>query len=565
LARKGVETLLPRGFLLLVAALIHFGQPLIPIGEFGLGDAEAMVTSALSIGSRWLFWLAAGLFGLRLLDVLLWTGVRRDGGRGHNIGSLLLPLLVTVMAGLLRYGVLELPLDAAGLIDGDGLLQASIRVGATAAFWAAAGLTAVRLLDLVVWRGFTRQDGSIAVPRLVVSMLRFVLWGLAVVGAATHLNGEPPVAILTTSGVSLAVVGLALREILSDVASGVVFSFDKPMVIGDEISFRGKPSALVEDITWRAARLRGFDGTLMVIPNSLLANSDFINYGAEDQRTRRTIDIRLPYDASAEQVKPLLLAAVRQVAQARGRQIEAAVLTGEFDPDGVIWQIRVWVLNGEAVGTVSDIRAAALRQLRLAGIEPARRRQDMVYVHAATGRQGPQERLVELLAELPIFSALDPEDIAQLAEAGSRVRAMPGGPPLVAQGDRDDSMFVILSGEVGVDIDLPTGGTKRVAHLVPGAVFGEMSLLTGEPRSATVVAISNSALFRLDKAALAPLFERHPHLPRQLGEIMAQRQLANLAAQNQDEPPPRETLVSDIARRIRSFFRLEVRTVETAS
>jgi CRP-like cAMP-binding protein len=92
-----------------------------------------------------------------------------------------------------------------------------------------------------------------------------------------------------------------------------------------------------------------------------------------------------------------------------------------------------------------------------------------------------------------------------------------------------------------------------------------MSLLTGEPRSASVVPTANCQLFRLDKAALEPLFERNPDLPRSLGEIMAQRQLANMTTQGGAEPPPRETLVSDMVRRIRGFFRLGGRVTEAAA
>ena len=510
----------------------------------------------------WVERVLAGVAGVLLLvklcDKLLWHGVSRAGEQGRSIASLLWPLLAVATAGLVRYGVLVVPLDAAGLLDPDGLIQASVRVGATLLFWSSAGLAAVRLLDLVILRAFTRPDGSFVLPRLVVSMLRALLWALALVGGATQLNGEPPIAILTTSGVGIAVVGLALREILADVASGVVFSFDRPMTIGDEISFRGRPTAVVQDITWRAARLRGADGTVTVIPNSLLANSDFVNYGAEEHRVRREVDIRLPYEATAEQVQPLLMAAVRQVAQARKREIEAAVVLGNFDPDGVNWQLRAWVMNGEAVGTLSDIRAAVLRQLRLAGLEPARRREDMVYRHSQAAVADPQERLVSLLAELPLFMALEPEELRLIATAGTRLRALPQAGPLVRQGESGDSMYVILSGEVAIDIALPEGGTKRVAHLAAGAVFGEMSLLTGEPRSATVTPTMACALFRLDKTALAPLFESHPELPRQLGEIMAQRQLANMAREA-GKPVAAESVVGDMVRRIRNFFGLGAR------
>ncbi len=471
-----------------------------------------------------------------------------------------LPAFVLLMALALHYGTADISPEMVEALGLTALIVASLRITVTLVLWATIGLLGNRLLDLLVWQRFIGANGVYTLPRLVVSLSHGLIWVFSAAAAATHLNGEPPLAIITTSSVLVAVIGLALREMIADVASGVVFSFDRPVAIGDYISFRGGHTLQVEDITWRAARLRGLDGSVLVVPNGALARFELVNFGGDTKLTRVNLDVRLPYLLTQEQVEPVLLAAARSVAQAKGLEINAAVAALGFDHDGVNWTLRCWLPNGQLAPLGGQLRAAMLRQLRLAGMEPARERMDIMY-SPTPPRADLQERLVAVLAELPIFATLQAADHADIAARGQVETVLAGGDNIVTAGEPGDSMYVILGGEVGVDILLPGGETRRVAHLVAGAVFGEMSLLTGEPRSAHVVPVSNARLFRIDKTVLEPLFARYPELPVRLGEILAQRQLANLKAQQAakggSEPPPtRETLVRDLARRIRGFFRL---------
>ena len=425
---------------------------------------------------------------------------------------------------------------------------------------ASGALLAIRMMDLLLWQRYVDEKGISTVPRLLVSLSRWIIWAIAAVLLATHLNGEPPLAIITTSGVLFAVIGLAVGDLISDIASGVVFSIDRPVSIGDHIRVGEGPILEVQDITWRAARLRNGDGSFLVVPNGALSRSQITNYGPGPGYSRSTTELRLPYHLTAEQVDPVLLGAVRSVALANGIEIEALVIASDLDRDGVVWELRYWIPNNRALEFTNLVRRAVLRQLRLAGIEPARARQDVL--HAATPAPPTLvERVVMIIADLPIFATLQPADHIAIATRGSVETALAGSPPIVTHGESGDSMYVIMSGEVGIDIPLPNGESKRVAHLQAGAVFGEMSLLTGEARSATVLPVRTTKLFRIDRAALLPLFERYPELPVQLGEILTQRQLANAAAQqvtqpNAPSPPPRETLGADMARRIRAFFRL---------
>lgn len=96
------------------------------------------------------------------------------------------------------------------------------------------------------------------------------------------------------------------------------------------------------------------------------------------------------------------------------------------------------------------------------------------------------------------------------------------GATLMRQGDLGSSMFSIISGKVMVSVHEP-GGEEEVATLGSGDFVGEMSLLTGERRSATVTARSKVVALETPKAALAPILAQAPHLADKLAALVAER------------------------------------------
>jgi CRP-like cAMP-binding protein len=112
-------------------------------------------------------------------------------------------------------------------------------------------------------------------------------------------------------------------------------------------------------------------------------------------------------------------------------------------------------------------------------------------------------------------------------------------------------MFVVVSGSVEVLARLPDGKDAPVATLEAGAVFGEIALLTGEERSATVRAIDEVILYEITKEALQPIIEARPQLVVDLAMLVAVRQ-ANL--REAAERAQGESRATSLASRIRRLF-----------
>jgi predicted acylesterase/phospholipase RssA/CRP-like cAMP-binding protein len=139
---------------------------------------------------------------------------------------------------------------------------------------------------------------------------------------------------------------------------------------------------------------------------------------------------------------------------------------------------------------------------------------------------------VSLLARNPLFEHVDEEALRELSWT-LRPRRFEPGEALCRAGEPGDSLFLIADGLARVVVVGEDGTTSTVARLRRGDVIGEMSLLTGEPRSATVVAVTRASALELGQGEFASLIARHPHILANLTKILSRR-LAETTARATD-------------------------------
>jgi CRP-like cAMP-binding protein len=116
-------------------------------------------------------------------------------------------------------------------------------------------------------------------------------------------------------------------------------------------------------------------------------------------------------------------------------------------------------------------------------------------------------------------------------------------------------MFILIEGGLEVTIPNDQGQQVVVATIWPGDCVGEMSLLTGEPRSANVRAKVNSTLLEITKADIAPIFEAHPELIEDISIVLEKRKAANQLLLNKTiEPEEMAKNIKALAKKILGFF-----------
>jgi CRP-like cAMP-binding protein len=161
-----------------------------------------------------------------------------------------------------------------------------------------------------------------------------------------------------------------------------------------------------------------------------------------------------------------------------------------------------------------------------------------------------RDSVFSLLRQVAIFSVLGDDDIAELA-AG--VRPIELGPVerIIVQGRKGSSLFVLAEGSLQVLIRQKDSSDLPVATLEPGAVFGEMSLLTGAVRSATVRSTDPAVVYEIGQHQLAPLLQRRPAAIVELAALMELRLSASRDAADRYE---NRHAAESLAHRIRSFL-----------
>ena len=455
-----------------------------------------------------------------------------------------------------------------------GLLAALYRAGVDPAspFWQVITAAAVLLTTLVL---FVLLDALVLqrpwaprrppmLPKLARDVLLMGLLVAAGLLVAKQILDQPLGAVLVSSTVVSAVVGLALQDVLKNVFAGVSLDIEKPVRRGDWLLLDGETPVKVVDVSWRSMRLMTNEGVEIFEPNANVASRRLVNYGSGGEPRAMAFRIGLPYDVSPAEVKRALKAAARSVPDALDDP-PAQVLVESFDDHAVGYYMRVWTRSvGEMRAFRDRVNSRIWYQLKRRGLEvpfPIR----TVNLHSADEtlkrqREAAHDRTVRLLSGIDLFRELEPETIAELALAADR-RHYDDGELLVRDGEAGDSLFVIEHGAASVTKSTAEiGGEVELARLATGAFFGERSLLTGEDRSATVAADGSCVVLRLSKAAIAPILEHDPRIAETLSRALAARQAETDASldfhRDRMRQPGDESEQLSLLGRIRTFFKL---------
>jgi CRP-like cAMP-binding protein len=166
-------------------------------------------------------------------------------------------------------------------------------------------------------------------------------------------------------------------------------------------------------------------------------------------------------------------------------------------------------------------------------------------------------RRIRALGTVDLFRGLA-EDVRRELADHLVYTPFAGGEAVCREGDNDDGLYMIVEGDAVVRIG--RGAEEReVARLTAGQFFGEMSLMTGEARTASVVAATDLLCYRIDKPAFQVVIRQSPAIVEHIAEVLAARRMALSAARDERDENRRarhETAKQDLLGRIRGFFRI---------
>jgi CRP-like cAMP-binding protein len=164
---------------------------------------------------------------------------------------------------------------------------------------------------------------------------------------------------------------------------------------------------------------------------------------------------------------------------------------------------------------------------------------------------------LEALRQFELFQPF-PDDIKQALSARLRMYRLAPNTRIMKEGDSGDSMFIIAEGAMGIWITLEDGSSLEVARRGPGDIIGEMALLTGEARTASVISISPAVAYEVTKEDIAPYLQQQPEIAESLSEILTKRKLETSQAKDAHRSQEDEArgLSRQFLSKIQNFFGL---------
>lgn len=400
--------------------------------------------------------------------------------------------------------------------------------------------------------------------RQIPRILRDLLQGIGYLIAAFAVLSRSDVdvtKVFTASVLTTAVIGLALQETLGNVMAGLALQIERDFEVGDWIRVDEKVTGRIRDLRWRVTSLVTKNGDLLLVPNGQMARAVLTNFSRPTTAHRQVIHLRMHFRHPPAQVREVVLEAVRAVAQIRTEPAPDCLLL-EFKEDSVTYAVRYWISDFQSGDSMdAEVRSLIWYALHRAGMEipfPSRNINVTEMTEDRIQRKLDEDyaRRVDALSRVDVFRALDAEKIDRLAR---RLRLAPFGPGevILREGDPGDSLYVLRSGEVAVRINV-RGQPREVSTLTAGQFFGEMSLMTGASRSATIVAKSDVECYIVSKDAFQQILEERPELATHISEILSRRQVA-LGVSTEASGPISAPEPQQVLSRIAAFFGIKTR------
>ncbi|MBS1122013.1 MAG: Potassium efflux system KefA protein [Deltaproteobacteria bacterium] len=402
-------------------------------------------------------------------------------------------------------------------------------------------------------------------PRIMIDLLTFV--GVLVIFIVVGKRAGFSVAgLITTSAVLTAVIGFSLQDTLGNVMGGLSVQLDKSIKVGDWVALGPNlPTGKVTEIRWRYTAIETRNWDTVIVPNGTLVKSQITILGrrtGEPIQTRRTIDFFVDFRTPPTEVITAVEEAIRKDPVAKmAREPAPHVLFLGVRDSYANYVVRYW-LTDLATDDPPDsaVRTRVWFALRRAGIPMSIPASTVFLTHETPereSRKAEQElaQRMNALGSVDLFRGL-PENLRK--DLADQLVYMPfaAGEAVTREGDRDDGLYMLVKGEAVVRIGAGDDA-REVASLIPGQFFGEMSLMTGEARTASVVAMTDVVCYRVDKPAFQHILRETPSIADQIADVLVTRRTALSAVRDERDDLKRnrtETAKQDLLGRIRGFF-----------
>jgi small-conductance mechanosensitive channel/CRP-like cAMP-binding protein len=417
------------------------------------------------------------------------------------------------------------------------------------------------LIDRYLWDVYFEKRRQTPIPQFLRQVIALVIYAgalLAVLIVVYHAE-KYLWTLLATSGVAVIVLGFAMQDLFGGIIAGIALQISRPYKVGDWLQIQDRFAEVME-INWRSTRVRTNDAIYLDIPNYSIARGTIVNLHYPTQIHAMRLRVGVDYEVPPNRVKDALR---RAASSAEGvvPSPPVKVYVMDFADSAVVYEIKFSMGNHQAYNEICDaIRTNIWYEFKRQRITipfPIRTLQVQRRRHQSVP-EGHSEAQAILRGE-PLFDCLNDAQLDNVLHS-AHIHHYGRGERVIEEGAEGSSMFVMLRGTAHVSV-MRNGAGIRLGVLRTGDCFGEMSLLTGEARSATIRAEGDCEVLEISHEAMAEVLRDSPQCLTQLSELLARRKLEGEgivkdATQPHDQGTKEREYRASFLQRLRAVFEL---------
>ena len=419
------------------------------------------------------------------------------------------------------------------------------------------------VIQFILWiiYSLTSRGGWLRLPRFVFNLFSYLLLVGVGLYILKYVFNQPLTGLLVTSTVVSAVIGLSLQETLANLVSGISLQVESPFVMDEWVNLGGYEGKVVSQ-NWRTVTLLTRENHRVSLTNRFVAEDKIVNYSRPTRRQIHNFYIELDYAHPPYAVKKSLDDLLEDI-----EEVEIGPGLGTFVDDymasGIKYCLKYSLADYADIVRIQDLVLSrlwyALRRNDLKIPYPTSEIQMQVVSPEAISAISSPAEIPQRLARIDWLRTMDAANVEKLA-ASCHTALYATGDTLVRQGDVGDSMYIILGGQVRVAVATDKLAPIEVAQKCACDFFGEMSLLTGEPRSASVIAMEDTEVLIIDKSVFTEVISKDKEVLAQLVDALADCQsglAAAIEAQRKNSNTTKAGAHQLMIRKIRRYLMLD--------
>lgn len=412
-----------------------------------------------------------------------------------------------------------------------GLSEASLGQWLLATLCLALVLLATRMVRREIVHGWLERQSGQAVPPLIGSLVGGLMLFLGICAIMALVFKRDITALVATGGASLMILGLALRDVLLALFTGIVLNVEKPFRVGDMVRINDRILGRVERITWRTTVVQTPNNETVYVPNLSLSNAVILNMAQPDTRSKRSVELMIRYDTSVDSAERILYAAALG-APGVVHVVPPTVFARKLERYGVVYEVAFTIPNyADGKKAEHAVIKNILQCLRDADItSPAR-----------TKIANRSLDVFHLVQQVRLFRGL-PEEVSLRISQLLTPRQYSAGAAIVAAGEQRNAMFIIGEGMARRTSSDREGASVRNERFMATEAFGRKALFACQTHNATVIAETAVLAYEFDRTALAQLLTETPALIDVFARALARLNWSEAHGGAAPEKAPKEAI-----------------------